>query len=161
MTEPAPDFHTWLIGCITDDEDVARAAIADDGGADGGFANQYDALVGTYGRPLDFTPRFAEAAAVLITRFAVPARVLADCAAKRAIIDEAYEIAAKIDSEWGCNHDAASIRRGGRLPEFDGDVFEPLPDDCCGPRVAAGFLTPLAVPYADRPGYQEEWRPTT
>ena len=75
----------FLTARIAEDEAAAQAAIDDDGGEDEGFAGQYDRLVGT-GHPLDFTPRFGEAAAQMICRFAIPARVLAECKAKRELL---------------------------------------------------------------------------
>jgi hypothetical protein len=77
----------FLLARIAEDEAVARGAIADDGGSNEGFANQYDRMVGTYDRPLDWVPRIGEDAARLIARFAVPARVLAECEAKRRIVE--------------------------------------------------------------------------
>jgi hypothetical protein len=75
------------------------------------------------------------------------ARVLAECEAKRRIIDEAFGNAAVIDGEWGCVHEPEAIRRGD------------VPDDCAGPPAARDFLVLLALPYADHPDYDEGWRP--
>jgi len=73
-----------------------------------------------------------------------PARVLAEVAAKRAIIAEAFRHAAKIDSEWGDCHDADQIA-AGLCPET---AVDKIP-----------ILRILALPNADRPGYREEWKP--
>ena len=73
-----------------------------------------------------------------------PARVLAEVAAKREIIKVVLWYEAKIDGEWGCCHSEDSIGEGncpGRQPN-DIEV-----------------LRLLALPYADRPGYRESWRP--
>ncbi|HET7055733.1 MAG TPA: hypothetical protein VFI12_04670 [Thermomicrobiales bacterium] len=74
---------------LAEDDRVARAAIADDGGLDGGFEN---ATWLTDVRLIK--PRFGDDAAAMIRRFAVPRRVLAevererrDLAAKRRILD--------------------------------------------------------------------------
>lgn len=73
-----------------------------------------------------------------------PARVLADCAAKRAIVDLAFHREAVVDGEWGCCHSADEIRRG-LCPEQDPKHVSEL-------RV-------LAAVYADHPDYRDEWRP--
>ena len=87
-------------------------------------------------------------------------RMLAECEAKRRIMTEAFEVAATIDGEWGCCHDADDIRRGYREPTPGwGDEPEPLPADCAGPEVAGKFLQGLALPYADHPDYRQEWKP--
>ncbi|MFJ1995293.1 DUF6221 family protein [Streptomyces asiaticus] len=69
-----------------------------------------------------------------IVRFADPARVLREIDAKRRIIaevvPEARKAEAMINEEWGSGSDT------------DGDL-----------------LRLLALPYANRPGYREEWRP--
>ena len=87
-------------------------------------------------------------------------RMLAECEAKRRIVTEAFEVAATIDGEWGCCHDADDIRRGYREPTPGwGDEPEPLPASCAGPEVAGKFLQGLALPYADHPDYRQEWKP--
>jgi hypothetical protein len=87
-------------------------------------------------------------------------RMLAECEAKRRIMTEAFEVAATIDGEWGCCHDADDIRRGYREPTPGwGDEPEPLPANCAGPEVAGKFLQGLALPYADHPDYRQEWKP--
>ena len=89
-----------------------------------------------------------------------PARVLAECEAKRRIVAEAFEVAATIDGEWGCCHDAEDIRRGYREPTLGwGDEAEPLPEGCAGPEVAGKFLQALAAVYAGHEDYRQEWKP--
>ena len=89
-----------------------------------------------------------------------PARVLAECEAKRRIVAEAFEVAATIDGEWGCCHDADDIRRGYREPTPGwGDEAEPLPEGCAGPEVAGKFLQALAAVYAGHEDYRQEWKP--
>lgn len=73
-----------------------------------------------------------------------PARVLAEVDAKRRILDEILAYESKIDGEWGCCHSAEGIA-AGQCPDI-------RPDDIHAVRL-------LALPYADRPGYREEWRP--
>lgn len=66
-----------------------------------------------------------------------PARVLREVEAKRRILDEIVplidQMDAQIESEWG----------SGLGPTGESDRLVKL----------------LALPYADRPGYREEWRP--
>jgi hypothetical protein len=72
-----------------------------------------------------------------------PAQVLADCAAKRALIDLAFQVAAQIDGEWGCGHGADQIRQGlcSVMPVDD------LPE-----------LRILAQPFAGHPDFDSAWR---
>ncbi len=69
-----------------------------------------------------------------------PARVLREVEAKRRILGEIVgqvsQMEDQIDNEWG------SLKYPTTGP-FTSDVLVKL----------------LALPYADRPGYQEEWRP--
>lgn len=65
-----------------------------------------------------------------------PARVLREVAAKKAII-EAWELAHSIVDQPGCPDDR-------RIGEFDG---------------LDEAVRHLAAVYADRPGYDESWRP--
>lgn len=73
-----------------------------------------------------------------------PARTLREVEAKRRIVRQAFEHAAKIDGEWGCCHDAEAIEAG--LCEKQQPNSLPL-------------LRLLALPYADHPDYRPEWRP--
>ena len=72
------------------------------------------------------------------------ARVLREIDAKRQILRQAFQHAATIDGEWGCCHDAEAIKAGYCEEQQPSNL--PL-------------LRLLALPYADRPGYREEWRP--
>lgn len=69
-----------------------------------------------------------------------PARVLAECEAKRQIIEQAAEAT-------GLDMQVDSDRRVGRR------------DESTEPYVGDVILRALALPYADRPGYRPEWRP--
>jgi hypothetical protein len=71
-------------------------------------------------------------------------RGLAECEAKRRIVELAFSHAAKIDGEWGCCHSVQGIR--------DGLCDEQRPDDL-------PLLRLLALPYADHPDYRDEWKP--
>ena len=72
------------------------------------------------------------------------ARVLAECEAKRRLIDFAFQYASTIDNEWGCCHSAEEIRSG----ETD-----------CSAISLWEVLSPLILPYASRPGCRPEWLP--
>lgn len=78
-----------------------------------------------------------------------PAYVLADVAAKRAIIAAAFEDGATIDSEWGCCHDPEAIRRA--CMEADGL-------DCYGVKHAEAAMKLLIQPFADHPDFNPTWR---
>jgi hypothetical protein len=60
-----------------------------------------------------------------------------------AAVELAYRRASDIDAEFGCCHSIEDFRAGGRLPEFDGDEFQPIPSDCTGARVLADDLRAL------------------
>lgn len=71
-----------------------------------------------------------------------PKRVLADCAAKRRLIDLAFENSASIDGEWGCCHNADEIRRG-----------------LCPRTPISGIeeLQVMAEVFADHPDFDPSW----
>jgi hypothetical protein len=71
-------------------------------------------------------------------------RALAEVAAKRGLIGQVLNYEAKIDGEWGCCHSAEQIGQGL------------CPDSIA--RDTPAFRL-LALPYAGRPGYRDEWRP--
>jgi hypothetical protein len=67
-----------------------------------------------------------------------PRRVLAECAAKRAIVDLAYQAEALDDQVWS---------------EFGLSTDRGYNDPRCGERI----LRALALPYADHDGYDPSW----
>ena len=69
-----------------------------------------------------------------------PARVLAECEAKRATITEVWAWIAGDDWREGCCHKADVISQGGVCRTFGPDL-----------------LRPMAAVYADHPDYQQEW----
>lgn len=73
-----------------------------------------------------------------------PARVLAECEAKRRLIAEILAYEARIDGEWGCCHSAEQIAR---------NECPPTPVD----EIPA--LRLLALPDAGHPDFRPEWRP--
>lgn len=74
-----------------------------------------------------------------------PARVLAECEAKRQTIDAALEVAEKMDGDLGCVHSADAIRAGD------------VPDDCYGPLVLGWILEPMARVHAKHPDFDPAW----
>jgi len=66
------------------------------------------------------------------------ARVLAECEAKRGAIEAAWADHCQIESEWGTGKGRAQMEAAGDYPEV---------------------VQHLALPYADHPDYQPEWRP--
>jgi hypothetical protein len=69
-----------------------------------------------------------------------PARVLAECEARRRIVefaDEATSLDMQVDGEF---------RIGSR-------------DESDEPYIGDSIMRALALPYADSEGYREEWRP--
>lgn len=111
----------WLIEQVDADEQVAKAAIS------GPDAPWYEG---------DAAERFA----MTWTR----ERVLVECAAKRQIIDVAFEHEGTFDAEMACCHDGYAIR-AGLCPATPVDEIV--------------LLQMLALPYAGRDGYRPEWAP--
>lgn len=86
-----------------------------------------------------------------------PARVLADVAAKRSLIQAAATIGEVMDGEWGCSHTAADTLAGARIR--DGEDPVPLPSSCEGPKEMLRILGPIAALDATHPDYKQEWAP--
>lgn len=138
------NIKDFLLARIAEDEAVAQAAIEDDGGSDEGFSGQYDRMVqppsgvgfaqGGFGRP----------AARMIVTFAVPARILRECAAKRAIIGP---VAKEVVSQWQVgDRTIESIISADQMERWSHGT---------GPNVDT--LRALASVYSDHPDYQKEW----
>jgi hypothetical protein len=130
------DIAEFLEARIGEDEQLAQAAIDDDCGQDGGFEDAYESLTAGPEKagPLAHVPRIGEAAARIIV-WATPRRILAECAAKRAIIKqhEAYATAS---------------------PESVGIAWVGARS---GQEATTDALQALAAVYADHPDYQQEW----
>jgi hypothetical protein len=137
------DLAAWLTEILKEDEARVRAAIDDDCGQDGGFEDSFDRLTGgpERGGPTAVLPRFGEAAAALIV-WNTPRRALARIAADRQIL----ALHAVVVSD--ANH--APL---GPTCSTCG-AWEEYPEDWPCQTVKL-----LALPHADRPGYQEAWRP--
>jgi hypothetical protein len=128
------DLVEFLRARLDEDERIARAAIADDCGQDGGFEDAAWLTDGTR------RPQFGGAAGEMIRTFAVPARVLREVGAKRQMIDEITDLG----HCPGCTGDPTMVGTAHECPT-DGARMRMLPL--------------LALPYADHPDYREEWRP--
>lgn len=72
-----------------------------------------------------------------------PTRVLAECAAKRAIVDECLEVLIRVED------DVAEVERGIEVAVDCRDQ---------GPGLAWATLRHLAAAYADHPDYDQVWR---
>ena len=66
-----------------------------------------------------------------------PARVLAECDAKRRIVEQAWKLEFEIDGEWGSSRSVEEMQADGVCP---------------------GIIATLASVYADHPDFQDEWR---
>lgn len=124
------DLATWLLQQISEDEQIARAAIEDDCGQDGGFEDAYSELIQPPSGVGFAQGGFGEAAARMIVTYAVPRRVLAECAAKRQII-----ALHDVDPDTGVDEECSEIEHNWPCPT----------------------IRFLMQPYAGRPGWQEEW----
>jgi hypothetical protein len=141
------DLITWLRAQLDDDERIARQVMAEPGGF--------------YLEPeTDDTNIMAAGAHVY--RWA-PKRVLAEVEAKRRILDlHPHQRFSELPEEWPA-HWKAEIRAafpgeaqpyvGCERCHFDHHYEEVNPSWWCD------HLCLLALPYADRPGYREQWRP--
>lgn len=74
-----------------------------------------------------------------------PTRVLAECKAKRAVIERQFIDLSDEDAEYGCGHEPEEIR-AGMCPKMD------LTKPYTGPIIAV-----LAAVYSDHPDYRQEW----
>jgi hypothetical protein len=125
-----PNLDQFLLARIAEDKRVATDA------------------AGAHGRE-DWIPAdvpedsgLAGAAAELVARYD-PARVLAECAAKRKLV-------------MACRDARPDLAFLGTRPRGMADF--PLAPS--GPHQLAAFtLAVLAMPYADHPDYRDEWRP--
>jgi hypothetical protein len=142
VTSVTDPLVAWLRACFDEDERIALACIdevgshrRDDEFDDGSGTADYDAFPsypwGSSGRELAFMAGPGQ-----------PASVLADVAAKRALIDVIFRYESKIDNEWGCCHSAADIEAGACPVSL--------------PREIEALLI-LARAYAGRPGWRAEW----
>lgn len=149
MTTSEPDLASWLLEQIAEDERLAQESIDMRGGSGewsiaeerrvrwGDPSPNPEILAG--GKPIaEFNNEYGGPFHAWHAERWDPVRVLAECDAKRQIIDEHT-------------------------------VYQPPPDvappvantDCPNCDMATPCPTSrlLALPFADRPGYRQEWRP--
>jgi hypothetical protein len=140
----------WLRYRLDEDERVARAAIV--GGGSGRWAEDSAWLTDMLD-PLPSQRRERPGWVPMITRKDVahiarhdPARVLAEVEAKRRIVDL---------------HPTRNSLRWPGVEDIEVEICETCSRDGLSDEVEAPCPTirALALPYADRPGYREEWRP--
>ncbi|MFF9003653.1 DUF6221 family protein [Streptomyces achromogenes] len=133
--DPLEDLVPWFRTQLDVDERIARAADDTLGKTNMDWAYQPEDELGgkvVSARGFDLIPDVTAGIGAHVAGYD-PRRVLREVAAKRAIVDDiAHEI------HWGAR---------SNLDYQDAvDVFKRT-------------LKRLALPYADRPGYREEWRP--
>ncbi|MGZ4560260.1 MAG: DUF6221 family protein [Mycobacteriaceae bacterium] len=135
------DLATFLLRCIEDDERVAREAADEIERLDQAFEVDQQEWR-RWSRP--FASASASGPVATFVDAQAPARVLAECAAKKAIVEEHETIRAA----------------------YPGTTIET--DPCCETCSAGGeypgefpcrTLRLLAQPYRDREGFREEWAP--
>lgn len=140
------DLAHWLGKQLDEDERIARAVEDRSAPWDGQWMADGNSAVRTANGhvlfyrhgPAPLKPGLADHVAEWD-----PARVLREIEAKRRMLDEVLKYEAKIDGEWGCCHDPDEIAAG--------QCAETQPQDVTALRL-------LALPFADRPGFQESWR---
>jgi hypothetical protein len=117
MTTQTVTLSEFLLARIAEDEAIAIAT------RDYYDAMEWEAGEGSIAGPVDGPSGYG---VVIID----PARVLAECEAKRRIVEDCVAI-------------------------IEGDPYE---IDSDGPTHARAMLAALALPYADHPDFQEAWR---
>jgi hypothetical protein len=162
----APDLAGWLIEQVAEDERVARASagtrFGDDGDpvpASGRWSSGSPGVEDDEGRTVaactweDYEHTGMTDEDELHILSWDPARVLAVCESRRRIIDCCREVTGDRDlsdyGQFGCfrNH-----------PDAQFGCFRDDPNPMAT-ALAVETLRHLALPYSDRPGYQEAWRP--
>lgn len=125
------DLIAWLLEQVDKDEHAATAAFSGQVDRENGWGIDGRAITPHVGVIHEAVQR------VHVARWN-PARVLVECEAKRRIISdvipEVNGMDDRIEGEWG--HGLTGPHEEGKL-----------------------LLSLLALPYADRPGYREEWKP--
>jgi len=137
----------FLLARIAEDEAAAQAASTGpwvwvgEAAEDSAFlyAGDNEPVIAAYGNHTEGYIECSDADRSYIARHD-PARVLAECKAKRAILERAIEIHDMIDGEWGGGHEVSK---------------EGWQDDNPGTEVVQA----LAAVYADHSEYRQEWAP--
>lgn len=131
------DLVRWLRAQLDEDEQVARAADGE--------------LSAVFTRIGSFDPEMAADERHIMTH--QPARVLREIDAKRQVI-KAYTVSAERMEELAEERERLKVRGYDTLmTEMDLTTAVHQRD------ALGGVLQLLALPYADRPGYRDEWRP--
>ncbi|WHM30230.1 DUF6221 family protein [Streptomyces sp. BPPL-273] len=131
------DLVQWLRAQLDADEQIARAADGE--------------LSAVFTRIGSFDPEMADDERHIMTH--QPARVLREIDAKRQVIDS-YAVAVERVADRSAELDRLKARRYDTLmTEMDLTTAIHQRD------TLGGVLRLLALPYADRPGFREEWRP--
>lgn len=125
------DLVTWLRAQVDDDERVAREAGGDRWRADHDDLTAH--ILDERGWSVAYQDSLNDQQAEHVARWD-PARVLAEVDTKRRILDQCVEML-RVDSSYGGSTDP--------------DVLDPA---------AWNVLRLLALPYAGRDGWREEWR---
>lgn len=123
------DLAEFLLARIAEDEAVAQKAIEEIG--------KINWVPGAEQLPTDNEPLWVNPDGMFVVVCAYPARVFAECEAKRRIVHHAVEALARSERTdvWGGWPDTKARADGEWL------------------------LALLAVPYAAHPDYREEWKP--
>lgn len=143
------DLAAWLLERIADDEAVARAATSlgygwdADGLAGDVYASGDDPQTGTL-----VAEAGEHADAAHIARWD-PDRVLAECVAKRRIVEAHEQVKDYFD------RDDPDALTGCQCCDWDSDCQTVMPNDEPG----CYTLRLLALPYVTHAGYNEAWRP--
>jgi hypothetical protein len=126
------DLAGWLLEQLAEDERTVQAALK--------RTRNWKQIDRPWRRVKNGAPEYRAVLAPEETLLAVwdPDRLLAECDAKRRII---AEIVPRMNSEEDWGHSMAGV---GEQPPYEDSV---------------ALLRLLALPYADCPGYREEWRP--
>jgi hypothetical protein len=128
------ELVVWLRGVLDEDERVARTLDGE------GWSAQGCDIHGMRRVTVDYSAEYVVACTLAVRGEHIalhdPAAVLADIEAKRRVLDEQARL---LDGATTCDHCDLT--------------HEPAVD------LAAVLLRLLAMAYANRPGYREEWRP--
>ena len=136
MTTATLTLTEFLLARIAEDEEAARRGISGQADPENGWGlAQYQGVAG-----LTLTPHVGHIHERVQGEHIIrwhPARVLAECEAKRRIVERHRGFG--FDEEWAPE---------GYCGECEGTLSSPC-----------ATLRLLALPYADHPDYREEWRP--
>ncbi len=146
----------FLLARIAEDEEVARTA-ANDAAEDWAVSSRYEPnLVTDGGSAVAVGPWGGDIgpAAEHMARWD-PARVLAECEAKRRLLDLHQIVTQDYTGAWWATNRAESHITTGcdHCRECAVDGLDYVVDGPCM------TLRLLALPYSDHPDYREEWRP--